>query len=208
MHPPNYGHWWNGPECTLQWYNQIWHGRASLHAEMAKRFEALVMSNKVGSVLEVGCGMNGFYPVLFHFLRDRYGRPSYTGIDISAKAIGHCKQALPGTFLTCTPEDMNMSDKFDLVFSHAVIDHVPNIDSFLTSLAGLTSKILVVTSYSGWFDEPRHVQTWCESQGCFFNHIGAPLVRSLLSKVFPSVQVAPLAVQGKQANETLILAER
>ena len=63
---------------------------------------------------------------------------SYTGLDFSESGIDYCKQNSDFEFIAGDFIKMDLSGKYDLVFSHAVIDHVYDPDLFLEKIAKAT----------------------------------------------------------------------
>jgi len=58
----------------------------------------------------------------------------YTGIDISKIAIEYCKNNFDFEFICGNFIKLNISQKYDLIYSHAVIDHVYDILLLLVNL--------------------------------------------------------------------------
>lgn len=105
--------------------------------------------------VEFGCG-NGFWAEVVL----EAGARSYTGLDISPTAIGHCKQNVPrGVFA-----QMDLSGEYyvpqqpaDLVFSIDVTQHIVEEDKLGRFLQNMVAVVrhgghIVFTSYSGFGD--------------------------------------------------------
>jgi len=93
--------------------------------------------------LEIGCG-TGIYPINF---RELFSDKSYSGINISESAIEHCKLHSNFDFYCGDYLQMNIEKKFDLVFSNAVIDHVYDIDLFLSKIIKSCKKHAYISAY-------------------------------------------------------------
>ena len=84
----------------------------------------------IKTVLEVGCGA-GVYPIKYPKLFDGL---QYTGNDFSENNIKNLKKRSKFNFIAGDFIKMDMNQTYDLVFSHAVIDHVYDIDAFLLNI--------------------------------------------------------------------------
>ncbi len=168
----NYGKLWN--QDNSDWYQKIHDSNYLIHENFKKY---LVSKSDVESVLEVGCG-SGIYPIKN---RNLFDGKNYTGLDISSEAIHLCKQNSNFEFICGDIIKMNSKKKYDLVFSHAVVDHVYDIDTFVTKLLDATKKYLYLNSYRGYFpDLKRHKQNWFENEGIYYNDISVPQIKKLL----------------------------
>ncbi len=147
--PADYGQWWNTNEHGADWYRTIYGYRRKAHEYFLRWFwRANELGPAFRSVLEVGCGRGDPYAALL----ENY---QYTGIDISQKEIEWCRQHYRtprhrfwcGDFLT-----EEFRERSDLVFSHAVIDHVYDINRFLARMVSVSNRCIFLTAYRGWFD--------------------------------------------------------
>jgi ubiquinone/menaquinone biosynthesis C-methylase UbiE len=131
------------------------------------------------TVLEVGCG-GGVYPIKYHELFDDL---QYTGNDFSENNIENLKKRSKFNFIAGDFIKMDMNQTYDLVFSHAVIDHVYDIDTFLSNVVKSCKKYAYVTSYEGYFpDLDNHKMNWRDEQNCYFNNISVKQIEDLLLK--------------------------
>jgi len=171
-----YGKLWN-EQIDNQWYLKIHNSNYLLH-ENFKNF--LSSKNDIRSVLEIGCGF-GVYPINN---KEFFNGIKYTGIDISVPAIEYCKKNSSFEFICADIIKLDFDRKFDLVFSHAVIDHVYNIDAFVTKILKFTRKYAYINSYRGYFPKlNEHRMTWDGNYGCYFNDLSIPKLNSLLLKL-------------------------
>jgi SAM-dependent methyltransferase len=172
--PDDYGAWWNAQTHPRAWYEAIDAGQAPQHEAFERWYRERATS--IGSVLEIGCGAGVRYPSLFHDKR-------YMGIDVSRPAIDEClAHALPGhDFTVGDIADARILARFDLVFSHAVLDHVYDVELFLEASVRASCARLYHTAYSGWFPEEReHVYTWSTAESCYYNRLSPGSVREQL----------------------------
>lgn len=111
---------------------------------------------EVRRALDVGCGPGNSTAVL----RARYGEAQLTGVDSSEEMLRTARAALPDCdFLRCDVgrELSKLPGEFDLVFSNACIQWVPDHRSLLPGLVGLlrTGGVLAVQVPVNW-EEPVH----------------------------------------------------
>ena len=93
----------------------------------------------IKTVLEVGCGA-GVYPIKE---KELFNGVEYTGNDFSENNIEYCKNHSDFNFIAGDFIKMDINQKYDLVYSHGVIDHVYDIDTFLLNLVKVSSVIHV-----------------------------------------------------------------
>lgn len=78
---------------------------------------------------------------------------------------------------------MRLENKFDLVYSHAVIDHVYDIDAFMTKILDTCTKFAYINSYRGYFPQlDAHKSTWRDDVACHFNDISIKQIKKILIK--------------------------
>jgi SAM-dependent methyltransferase len=177
--PPNYGEWWNTNAKGVAWYQEIHHARESIHEAfvrwVAERDRA---DDPIRSVLEIGCGRGVCYPELFADRR-------YVGCDISRKEIEWCRTNRSNPSHEYLAADFiadGIDERFDLVFAHAVIDHVYDIDAFLRAVVNASNRWVYLTAYRGWFPNRRtHRYRWGEQEACFYNDLSPARIHSVLT---------------------------
>lgn len=206
--PSNYGEWWNTNAKEVAWYQDIHDARASIHEAFMRWFaEHDRLDDPIRSVLEIGCGRGVRYPALFADRR-------YVGYDISRKEIEWCRTNLSNPRHEYILGDFiadGIGQRFDLVFAHAVIDHVYDVDAFLRAALRATNRWVYLTAYRGWFPDLReHRYSWSDQDTCFFNDLSPTRVQGLLTALgCRSVRVAPSeAVIQPAGRETVVIAER
>ena len=135
---PEYGKRW--PEQTIEWYKKIHDENYLIHEHFKKYLKS---KNDVNSVLEIGCG-KGIYPI---FNKELFDKMEYTGIDISPSAVNYCKENSKFLFICDDFIKINLEKNFDLVYSHAVVDHVYDIDAFISKIIDHTNHHAFINSY-------------------------------------------------------------
>lgn len=207
--PANYGDWWRTHAHGADWYSEIFDARKTIHNAFVgwvKTTEA-VEGQPFASVLEVGCGCAVVYPDIF------LGR-RYTGFDFSQKEIDWCRanrgqagrEFLCGDFIVAAERP---PERYDLVFSHAVIDHVYNCDAFLAALVGASKGWVYLTSYRGWFPNLwEHVYAWDEWTTAYYNSLAPDKLHAQLKLLgCTDIRVEPIATGKPEIpQETLIIA--
>lgn len=200
--PDNYGRWWSEEGCNEQWYGDIFALRRNAHEHFMGWLVEAASQAPIASTLEVGCGRHEFYKSALK----GYG---YHGCDIAAPQIEACQQRFPDrrdNFFVADALRDDLRGPYDLVFSHAVIDHVGDIDLFLTRLVAVSRRLLFVSCYSGWRNElDDHRYRWVEGRTCFKNQISPARARRTLEATgCRDILIYPMP--GSDALETVIVA--
>jgi len=204
--PANYGSWWESNEKGLDWYEEIFNARRIVHEaflDWVRRLDAQGKGPR--SVLEVGCGRAVAYAEFFKERR-------YFGFDISVKEIEWCRahRTYPGhEYGLGDIIEARFAERFDLVFSHAVIDHVYDVNAFLAALVGAARGWIFATAYWGWFPElAAHVYHWNENETCFYNEVSPRETEAVLNRLgCRDVSVFPLKTPDPEfSQETVVIA--
>ena len=207
--PANYGHWWEENGLGEDWYKAIFDVRPRAHQYFLDWFSGLIRrGERISSILEVGCGRGQPYARLF----EAY---NYRGTDISTKEIEYCQTAYSdgrNRFFRADAIEDDLRGPYDLVFCHAVVDHVYDINLFLQKLAKASSGWLYVSSYRDW--SPRlnsHEYIWYEECTSYLNRLSPEETRRALLQVgCTAVEVFPLFVGNQTDNlpwETVVTAK-
>lgn len=183
--------------------------RTKVHDGFRAWFAAEHAQRPFRSIMEVGCGRA--YPYA-----DLFADFDYLGVDISEKEIAWCREHYrrpnqkfwQGDILVDSP-----GRRADLVFSHAVIDHVWDINKFLEKLVAHAERAVYVTAFRGWFpDLPAHRYEWLDTYTCYNNDVSVPETKRVLAglgcrdfDVFP-VQVDNVA--DRIDRETVIVVRK
>ncbi len=158
----------------IQWYDNMHNSCLKMHDD----FKKFLTEKSPSTVLEVGCG-GGYYP---RNLKELFTNAEYTGTDISETAIKFCKSKSSFNFICTDFLKNSLNKKFDLVFSHALIDHVYDVDLFIEKIIRATDRFAYVTAYRGYFpDLQKHVLRRNNTEGSYYNDISIKQVsRKLL----------------------------
>ena len=158
-------------------------------------FKKFLAEKSPSTVLEVGCGA-GYYP---RNLKELFTNMEYTGTDISETAIKFCKSKSAFNFICTDFLKNNLNKKFDLVFSHALIDHVYDVDLLIEKIMQSSKRFAYVTAYRGYFpDLERHVMRRNNLEGSYYNDISIKQISKKLADMglqeheysFDSIKVA------------------
>jgi len=135
--------------------------------------------NDIETVLEVGCS-TGMFPRTYHEL---FKRIKYTGMDISPRCIDICKNYLESEFLCGDFIKLEFEKKYDLVFSFDVIDHVYDIEAFISKIINTTKKYAYVNAYRGFFPELKnHKRNYRDNEGIYMNDISIVEIKKTILK--------------------------
>ena len=179
----DYGDTWK--EVDVKWYKKIHDSNHILHDDFKKFLKS---KSDIKTVLEVGCGA-GIYPIQN---KELFSNLEYTGTDFSKSAVNYCKKNSNFEFIQGDFIKMNLSKKYDFVFSHAVVDHVYDIEIFLTNLVKATKKYAYINSYRGYFiDLENHNMQWDGHEGCYFNELSIKKIKSAMVSEIGSLQWPP-----------------
>jgi len=161
-------------KADKKWYSEIHNQNTELH----KNFQNYLKSkHDVKTILEVGCG-TGVYPIQ---QKELFIGKKYTGLDFSKPNIEFCRQHSDFDFIQGDFIKIDLDTKFDLVYSHAVIDHVYDIDEFLRQIIKLCKKYAYVNAYRGFFpDIDEHVMHWRDDDNCYYNDLSVRKCKKIL----------------------------
>ena len=160
--------------ANFKWYSKIHDDNFLLHQDFMRYLKG---KKDIKTVLEAGCGA-GVYAIRH---KDLFNGLSYTGLDISNEAIEYCKKNF--NFICGDLIKMEITEKYDLVYSHAVVDHVYDIDTFISKLCSLCKKYAYINAYRGYFPNLKnHKMTWRDDDGCYYNDVSTVQIREVLIK--------------------------
>jgi len=143
-------------------------------------FKNFLERNNVKNILEIGCSV-GLFPRTFPSL---FKDIEYTGIDISKRSIETCKKYLDHEFIHGDYLKIDLDRKFDLIFSFHVIDHVQDVNHFLTKTVDTCKKFAYISSYRGYFPQLKtHQIEYRADEGIYYNNIAIPEVKKIFSEI-------------------------
>ncbi len=166
-------------------YDDIWrnvygdlqtHGPA--HRHLRRLLHRVVADLDFDTALDVGCGAGDNVPLL---LADRPGA-RFVGADVSPEALARARRRHPRhDFVELDIEHEALPERFDLVFSSLVLEHLADDESALRNLHAMTTRHLVVATIGGDIDRYR---PWEEQVGHVRNYRPAELERRLAQAGF------------------------
>ena len=163
--------------ADFEWYGKIHDANFLVHQDFMKYF--LNKKKDIKTVIEVGCGA-GVYAIKH---KDLFNEIDYTGLDIAKEAIEYCKNNSDFNFICGDLIKMEITQKYDLVYSHAVIDHVYDIDAFLSKLILMCKKYAYINAYRGYFPNlKKHKMTWRDDDACYYNDLSINQIKEALLK--------------------------
>ena len=162
-------------EANNDWYESMHDGNYLLHEDFIKYFK----EKSSAHILEVGCG-TGIYPIRN---KELFANKYYTGIDFSQENIHYCKKNSQFRFISGDFITMDINEKFDLVFSHAVLDHVYDIQKFISKIVQVTKKFAYINTQMGYFpDLKKHKMKWNDDDHCYYNDLSVIQLKENLLK--------------------------
>ena len=180
----SYGDTWQGQDN--QFYEDMHKHGFKKNEDFVKYIEE---KSDVKSVLEIGCG-TGVYPIKYKQL---FENKEYCGIDVSKSAIKYCEKNSKFDFICDDFLKLNLDKKFDLVYSHGVINHVQDIDSFFKKIIQVTGKYAYIQASHGYFpDLEKHKMVWAKNEGIYNSDLSVKQTHETLLKL------------GLQENEFII----
>ena len=116
-----------------------------VHRHCMENLVRIVSTLEVRSILDVGCGSGENLSGLA--AADRY---ELTGIDVSGKALELARQRVPDArFLQMDVQHEALSEKFDLVTSLQVVEHLPDDVSAIQNMARMARKYVLISTVQG-----------------------------------------------------------
>jgi len=201
--PATYGRWWNENEHGPKWYRGLHMARVLAHNHFIRWAQD---GKALRDVLEIGCGRAAVYPDIFSSVR-------YFGVDISRKEIDwsrahderawHKYECVNATVARFPPSS------FDIVFAHAVIDHVPSASELLKTCVQASRQWIYLSAYRGWFpDLEEHNYQWDGDVTCYYNDLSPSKIRRTLEELgCVGIDVSPVTVNnGAIEREMAIIA--
>lgn len=89
-----------------------------------------IETQTAASILEVGAGVG----VFGHHVLNKYPNCQYLGIDIAAPAVKLGAKLTNNRITLSTIQDLDNNLKFDYIFAFEVVEHIPDLQVFLTQL--------------------------------------------------------------------------
>ena len=116
-----------------------------VHRHTLNHLVATVGALDVHSVLDVGCGSGENLAAL-----DARGRYQLTGADVSAEALSLARRAVPSARLFALDiERETLPERFDLVMSIQVVEHLLDDIAALTNMAKMARSYVFISTVQG-----------------------------------------------------------
>lgn len=145
------------------------------------------------SLLDVGCGPGVFAKmILSHPVVS--SRIAYTGIDQSENALAYCRKTYHGDcrFLKVNLQEDELTERFDVISMHDVIEHLPHWDFVLPKLLALRPKVFVLSTFAVIPGLAKDRTIWKFDSACYTNSYSlGPLYQYLRSQT-NHLQIADL----------------
>jgi trans-aconitate 2-methyltransferase len=118
---------WN-PDLYLRFKKE----RTQPSIDLVTRIE----SNKPKRIIDIGCGPGNSTEIL----RDRWKRAEIIGLDNSKQMIEKAEESYPrGKWILADASDFDPDESFDIVFSNAALQWMPNHERLIPHLLSLVS---------------------------------------------------------------------
>lgn len=154
--PPDYDATWQTVYGDIQ-------ERGPVHRHMRRILDSLLSGLSYDSVLDVGCGAGDNLALLC----DSRQVKRVAGIDISEEALARARRRRPGDYTQLDIQESRLDERFDLVFSSLVLEHLAHDGTALANMRAMTAKHLVVTTIAGdyeryrpWEEQMCHVRNY------------------------------------------------
>lgn len=128
------------------------------HRHMRRILRRMLRGLDYESVVDVGCGAGHNLPLLTE--GRRLGR--VCGLDVSPAALDRAREVGDGDFVLADVQAESLDERFDLVFSSLVLEHLPDDVAALRNMRAMARHHLVVTTIAGDFERYR---PWEEQMG-------------------------------------------
>jgi len=133
-------------------YDQLWRGAwgdmqrfGPVHRHTTQDLIRIVGSLNVRSILDVGCGAGDNLETLA--AQHRY---ELAGVDVSEEALAIARQRVPDARLSAlNVERESLPEKFDLVISLQVVEHLVDDVSALRNIARMAGRYVLVATMQG-----------------------------------------------------------
>ena len=160
-------------------YDDVWrdaygdmqeHGPA--HRHMRRLLAEILRGLEYESVVDVGCGAGDNLSLLCEGRTVR----RVAGVDVSEEALARARRRTAAEYTRLDIQTDRLPDRFDLVFSSLVLEHLPHDGAALANMCAMTGRHLLVTTIAGNFERYR---AWDEQMGHVRNYRRGELERKL-----------------------------
>lgn len=134
-----------------------------VHRHMKRLLRNLLAGLDYASVVDVGCGAGHNLDLL----ADGHELDRVAGLDISPLAVRRAAARGAGEFRVADIERERLDERFDLVFSALLLEHVRDDEAALANMRAMCDRHLVVTTMAGeyerylpWEEQVGHVRNY------------------------------------------------
>jgi SAM-dependent methyltransferase len=125
--------------------------RGPVHRHMRRLLRHLLSGLEYRSVLDVGCGAGHNLPLLVEGRRvDRL-----VGVDLAEEPLRRARERAEGEFHRLDVESGALDERFDLVFTSLLLEHLPDDAGALRNMHAMAARHLVATTIAGDFERYR-----------------------------------------------------
>lgn len=151
------------------------------HRHLGRLIQRLLRELEYESVLDVGVGFGHNLAALTR------GRTldRIAGVDISMRAVEHVRTRWPGEFRQLDIATQWLPERYDLVFSALVLEHLPDDEAALANMRKMSSRHLLVATIGGDYERYR---PWEEQVGHVRNYAPGELEAKLIAARFTPVR--------------------
>src|SRR5205823_14554809 len=125
--------------------------RGPVHRHMRRLLRRLLSGLDYRSALDVGCGAGHNLPLLAEGRRlDRL-----VGVDLADEPLRRARERTGGEFRRLAVETAALYERFELVFTSLLLEHLPDDVGALRNLRAMAARHLVATTIAGDFERYR-----------------------------------------------------
>ena len=148
-----------------------------VHRHMRRLLRKALHGLDYRTAVDVGCGAGDNVALLLEA-----GAPArVVGLDVSPTALDRARERHPGEYVLLDIEREVLDERFDLVFSSLLLEHLPDDSAALRNMCAMTGRWLLVSTIAGDFERYRR---WDERVGHVRNYAAGELERKLLAAGF------------------------
>lgn len=142
-----------------------------VHRHMRRLLGGALAQLDYRTAVDVGCGAGDNAELL-----GARGLERLVGVDVSAEALSRARRRAPGEYLQLDVQVDGLGERFDLVFSSLLLEHLPDDRAALRNMRAMCGGWLVVSTIAGDFERYR---AWDERVGHVRNYAHGELERRL-----------------------------
>jgi SAM-dependent methyltransferase len=161
-------------------YDELWRDvygemqqAGPVHRHMRRLMRGFLSELDYRTVVDVGCGAGDNAALL----RDGRSVDRLVGLDISEVALSQARTRDPdGEYVRGDIQTETLEDRFDLVVSALLVEHLPDDRAALRNMHSMTGRWLLVSTMAGDYERYR---PWEEQVGHVRNYAPGELERAL-----------------------------